>query len=508
MAEPTDAPDAPDRSQLQQIIAGVTEGVVLMEPDARIVYANDAALQMHGAMSVEELGATAEDYARLFTLHYRNGQPVPPHERHLQRLLAGDSFDGLILEVTRTSDPEADWVHRARGFVLPDGEGLPDVLVLVLDDVTDAFEAEDRFERMFNANPAPALIVRVDDLRYVRVNRGFLEMTGHRAEQIIGRSIYELDVLAEVEAREIAAAQVTGWQTVPQMQAELPLPGGGTRLVIVAGHPIEIADARCMLFTFADLEPRRRAEQALQQSEERFAKAFRLAPAPMKIATLDGFRILNVNQAFLQLTGWTLEEVVGRAPAEIELWNSPAASSEAERRLIQTGGFRDLELKLRTKAGELVDVSASAETVVIQGENSVLTVLQDITERRRSEIELAEAIGAALQDTDWLSRKVLDRLAVMRRPPAAETSGGPDDLTPREAEVLSLVAQGRSDAEIAAAFQLTRNTVRNHIARVYGKIGAHNRSEAVIWARERGMTAKLNSGKLSVRELSCLHHRK
>jgi PAS domain S-box-containing protein len=481
--------DAPDRSQLQQIIAGVTEGVVLVEPDGRIVYANDAALEMHGAVAVEELGATAQDYARLFTLHYRNGQPVPPREHHLQRLLAGESFDGLVFEVRRASDPEADWVHRARGFVLNDGDGQPDVLVLVLDNATDAFEAEERFERMFNANPAPALIVRVADLRYVRVNQGFLQMTGHRADQIVGRSIYELDVLASVEEREIAASRVTGWKTVPQMEAELPIPGGGTRLVIVAGHPIEIADAQCMLFTFADLEPRRRAERSLQQSEERFAKAFRLAPAPMKISTLDGFRILNVNHAFLQLTGWTLEELVGRAPDEIELWDSPAALAEAERRLVQTGGFRDLELKLRTKSGALVDVSAAAETVTLHGESSVLTVLQDITVRRRSESELAEAIGAALQDTDWLSRKVLDRLAVMRRPPAGEGASG-GELTPREEEVLSMLAQGRSDAEIAATLSLTRNTVRNHVARVYGKIGAHNRSEAVIWARERGMNSK------------------
>lgn len=481
--------DAPDRSQLQQIIAGVTEGVILMEPDGRIVWANEAALEMHGALSVPELGATVEEYARLFTLRYRNGQVLKPEEHHLARLLQGESFDGLVLEVRRVADPEADWVHRARGFVLNDAHGEPDVLVLVLNDATNAFEAEERFERMFNANPAPALIVRVSDLRYVRVNQGFLEMTGHDAAEIVGRSIYEFDVLSGVEEREIAAARVTDWRTVPQMEAELPVPGG-TKLVIVAGHPIEIADAQCMLFTFADLEPRRRAERALNQSEERFAKAFRLAPAPMSIATLDGFRMLNVNHAFLQLTGWSLEEVVGRAPADLELWDSSATRQEVERRLVQSGGFRDVELKLKTKAGSLVDVSASAETVTLGGEPCVLSVLQDISERRRSEADLAEAIEAAMRDDGAaLSRKVMDRLAAKRsdRPAAsADTSA----LTAREQEVLGLICRGRGDAEIAASFSLTRNTVRNHVARIYAKIGAHSRSEAVVWARDRGFGAK------------------
>ena len=60
---------APDRSQLQQIIAGLTEGVILLEPDQTITYANEAALDMHGVTRLEELGLTVDDYRRNFVLH-------------------------------------------------------------------------------------------------------------------------------------------------------------------------------------------------------------------------------------------------------------------------------------------------------------------------------------------------------------------------------------------------------------------------------------------------------
>ena len=60
------------------------------------------------------------------------------------------------------------------------------------------------------------------------------------------------------------------------------------------------------------------------------------------------------------------------------------------------------------------------------------------------------------------------------------------ELTAREREVLGLIAKGRSDAAIADALSLKRNTVRNHVARLYAKIGVHNRGEAIIWARDRG----------------------
>ena len=67
--------------------------------------------------------------------------------------------------------------------------------MLILHDQTEQINAEQRFERAFNANPAPALICRLSDLRYVKVNQGFLEMTGYTREAVLGKSAYELDVL-------------------------------------------------------------------------------------------------------------------------------------------------------------------------------------------------------------------------------------------------------------------------------------------------------------------------
>lgn len=480
------ASEAPDRAQLRQIISGLTEGVVLVEPDGRIVWANAAALDMHGLRDGSELAATVEEYRKRFELRYRDGRVLPAHDYPFARVCRGDDFSDLVVQVTRRSKPHPDWFHRVRGFTLNDASNHPDVLVLVMTDVTETFEAEERFERMFSANPAPAVIVRVSDLRYLRVNAGFLEMTGHRSEDVVGRTVYDLDILEGAEKREIAKAQLSGWETVPQMEAKLALPSGGDKLVIVAGHPAEFGDTRCMIFTFADLEPRRRAETALRESEEQFAKSFRLAPVPMKLSTLDGHRILNVNHAFLQLTGWSYEEVIGRRPEEIELWDSSATRREVERRLTETGNFHGYELQLKTKAGELVDCLVSAETASIRGRPCVLSAMQDISDRKRTESELIAAIEAALQDTTWLSRKIMDKLAALRSPQLGRASSTTAhvDLTAREREVLALLGQGKTDAAIAASLKLSRNTVRNHVARLYPKLGVHSRSEAALWVRD------------------------
>jgi PAS domain-containing protein len=94
-----------------------------------------------------------------------------------------------VVEVTRTDQPGVDFVHSLRSLVATDRDGCPSCLALILKDVSDQFEAEERFERTFNANPAPAVITRLSDLRHVKVNHGFLEMTGHTRDAVIGRSV-------------------------------------------------------------------------------------------------------------------------------------------------------------------------------------------------------------------------------------------------------------------------------------------------------------------------------
>lgn len=480
--------DQPDRDQLHRIVAGLSDGVVLIEPDGRIVWANQAALAMHGCTERAELGATVKAYQQRFELRLRDGQPMPATAYPMARLCRGEAFEDVVIDVRKAHQAEPDWVHRARGFVL-DRNGKPDCLVLILCDATEAFEAEERFESMFNANPAPALIVRLSDLRYVRVNEGFLDLSGWERDQIIGRSLYDLDILDQAAEKDKAKARLAKGDAIPQMEADLPLPNGDTKLVLLAGHPAEMPNnEQCMIFTFADLDPRRRAEMALRQSEERFATVFRFAPVPMLLTSLDGHRILNVNHAFLALTDWGHDSVVGRKPAEIELFESGATRREIEKKVSESGSFRGHEVQVKTRTGTLVTCLAAAETVTINGQYCILAAFQDISERKRTELDLIAAIEGAMQDSSWLSQKIMDRMAALRGPASqAGAATGPSvELTPREREVLALITRGKTDDAIADALSLKRNTVRNHVARLYAKIGAHSRAQAIIWARDRG----------------------
>jgi PAS domain S-box-containing protein len=481
-----------DRHELRQIIAGLSEGVILVEPDQTIAYANEAALAMHGAESLDELGPTVDEYRERYCLRYRNN--VTPNHYPIERVVAGEQFHDVVVEVRRADKPEMDFVHSLRSLVATDRDGNPSCLALILKDVTDQFEAEERFEATFNANPAPAVITRLSDLRHVKVNAGFLEMTGYTRDAVIGRSVYEVDVLAEARNRDLGISRLKEGGTIPQMEACLSLPDGGSRFVIVAGQPIEMGDEPCMLFTFADLELRRKAETALRQSEERFAKAFRLTPVPTVLARAGDFRVTGINEAFTRTFGLGEDAVVGRSLEEAEFWVSQTQRQAFEAALARDGCVHGIEVCLHHESGTNLDCLVAAERVEINDDAFVLTVMQDITDRKHTERELFEAIETVMADTSWFSRGLIEKLANLRRPGREGVDASTPNLTSRERQILNLICSGIDDEAIARKLGLSRNTVRNHGAALYRKLGVHKRTEAVVWGRENGFPLHISDG--------------
>ncbi|MGN7740988.1 PAS domain S-box protein [Pseudomonas sp. 22526] len=486
-----------NRRQLQQIISGLSDGVILLEADRRIVWANEAALAMHGVEAIGELGADDRQYAERFALRYRNNHPLALDSYPINRVAAGETFSDVVVEVrSGEGEEERTWVHRVRSMILTDRAGEVESLVLILSDATEWASAEQRFEKTFNSNPAPAVICRLGDLRYIKVNQGFLEMTGYARDQVIGRSVYEVDVLEGAERKDLAIERLGQGATIPQMQAELRLPEGGSKLVIVAGQPLDINEEDCMLFSFMDLEPRRKAETALRQSEERFAKAFRLTPVPTLVCGADSQQIVDVNEAFLDSTGYAAEELLGKTVEEVGFIASPQACASLFGALEKSADVRNLDLRVLKKGGELLDCVVSADTVNIQDKPSYLLVLMDITERKRSELELVSAIEEVMRDASWFSQTLIEKLANVRSANQAEQpSASFTDLTARERDVLGLICEGLADKEIAARLQLALSTVRNHLATVYSKLAVHSRAEAIVWARERGLFSGERRGK-------------
>lgn len=468
-------------------MARLLDGVILIDPSGVILSANAAALAMHGVAEVAELGVTVEDYASRFTLWSSEHRALKQREYPLVRLLAGDNLPDTIVEVAPVGEREARWVHQVRDVTMDVDGGEPDYLALVMSDVSERFDAEARFKAMFAANPAPAMIVAIDTLRISRLNPGFLALTGYDPDQLVGRSPFALDLLGDLPDKVAVRGQMEAGEVIAQTEAELLTADGSRRLVVFAGQPIDVTDEDAMLITFADLEPRRQAERSLADSERHLRSLFDMAPVPMAITRSDGDEVLSVNAALRALLG---EEGVDEASIE-ELpgcWKHSEEFLALKVAVLRDGRIRKKDATLTTRTGRGIACLASAEVVRVAEIDRVLWVFEDVSERRRSEAELGEAIDAVLRDASWLSRSILDKLVTLRRP---EQRPVDVDLSPREREILSLICDDLDDEAIASTLSIARNTVRNHVSRIYAKIGVNRRSGAVVWGRDRGLGSRV-----------------
>ncbi len=221
---------ASDRTQLEAMIADLSTGIVMIDTDGTLLYANRMALQMHGVEKLSSLGQTSTGYKDAFELKDLAGVPLLPKAYPLERLLNGKTFTDFNVMVPVRDDT---LVHKCRGVGVKDARGNLDFFALFIEDETEQYDAEQRFERTFSANPAPALINRLSDLRYIKVNRGFLEMTGFKREEVIGRTAYDFDVLAGVESRELAPKQFHQGETIAPLESYLSTRSGGKKFVVM-----------------------------------------------------------------------------------------------------------------------------------------------------------------------------------------------------------------------------------------------------------------------------------
>jgi PAS domain S-box-containing protein len=136
---------------------------------------------------------------------------------------------------------------------------------------------------------------------------------------------------------------------------------------------------------------RRRAEEELRQSEERFSRVFRSSPVGIVITTLDDGRYLDANDAFLTLLGRTRDQVQGKTTIELGVWRDAAERSRMVEALGTHGTVRDLDLELRTAGGALRNVLASIERIELSGRPCLLMLAYDISDRKRLEDQLRQA---------------------------------------------------------------------------------------------------------------------
>jgi two-component system cell cycle sensor histidine kinase/response regulator CckA len=140
-----------------------------------------------------------------------------------------------------------------------------------------------------------------------------------------------------------------------------------------------------------DISDRKRVEKALRLSEEKFEKAFRISPDAVNINRVRDGLFVEINDGFTRLTGYEVEDVIGKTSLDLDVWARAEDRAELLRRIEKDGEALNFEAKFRKKDGRIDTGLMSARIIEMGGEKFLLTITRDISERIRLEDRLRQA---------------------------------------------------------------------------------------------------------------------
>ncbi|MEH1893513.1 MAG: PAS domain S-box protein [Nostoc sp.] len=243
-------------------------------------------------------------------------------------------------------------------------------------------ESEGRYKAILDA--IPDLMFRISrDGEYLDLKSEGVNLTLIR-EEIVGKYVQELlpSDVATISLEAIAKTLDSG--TLQTCEYQLPTPLGvrdyEARLV-VSGQDEVLAIVR-------DITDRKQAEINLQNLAQKFAKAFSCSPDSITISTIQEGRFIEVNDSFVELSGYERDEAIGKTSFELDIWVHDRDRLKLLQELQDTGVARNLEVEFRQKSGEIITALLSAEVIDLDGNKSILAVHHDITERKQVEAQL------------------------------------------------------------------------------------------------------------------------
>ncbi len=357
----------------QRMVEELSEGLVALSPTHAIRYVNR---RFAALLDISPERLLDMDFYDLIVLEDRE---------RFEELLKGSVQQHVELQLIGRDERRVLVETSTRDWVV---DGIRTFLV-----VRDLSERrQDRalltFQTFLLENVNDAVIVLDPQFRISYWNTGAERLYGWTAVEAIGHPMPDLMSSGATDAERAQIVEHLGSIDKPTGQVMHYRKDG--KPLRIEWNTLPLRDAAGALTGFVsvarDITPRRQTQQALQDSEQYFARVFERSPTAMLITHLTDGRILDVNDRFLRLTGYRREQLVGQTTTEVQLWDEPGGRPDFTR--ILAPAAHNLQLRLRTQAGDMRDVRVAADRIGRQGEDIILTMIDDITERKRFEQQL------------------------------------------------------------------------------------------------------------------------
>ncbi len=266
---------------------------------------------------------------------------------------------------------------------------------------------EERFSKAFQSASIGISIVTFDEGRFVDVNQAYCTVSGYRRDELIGRTIAELNLRVGDPERSKLMKALRRAEPIYEVEQQMQTKSGEIRSGLLTVEPIRLGGQLHLLGMFQDITDRLQAEAALRESELRYRQLFEDIDDTIIVHRADG-TIIDVNMAACRRLGYQRDEFLNLNVKAINTPEFHAGYEDRMQRRREQGELNQVEGNIRAKDGQAITVDISSKLITYQGELAVLSVARDITQRKLTEQRLRESEAryrAVVEDqTEFIAR--------------------------------------------------------------------------------------------------------
>jgi PAS domain S-box-containing protein len=390
--------------QFRSLYENTSIGFYRTTPEGKVLMANPTFVKMLGYKSFEafaERNLERDTYEPTYNRDNfkrqieKSGEIKGWEDKWLRR-------DGAELYVRES----AHTVYDDKGNVLY-YEGTVEDITESKEALRALHESEEIYRTVFATVNDSIFITDLDEGRILTCND---KLSGAKIEDIIGKTVAEINLWENLEEREKLVNLLKQKGSVYDYEANFKGINGQYSTGSISSNLIEIQNKKYMLSVVRDISERKRNEQIIIQSEEKFRTAFYTNPDAININRISDGLYISVNEGFTNLTGFTEEDVKDKTSYDINIWADPDSRLKLVAELKQHGKVINFEARFRMKNGSIRIGLMSGSVIKIKGVDHFLNITHDITERKEAEQqqwELKEelrttlySIGDAVISTD------------------------------------------------------------------------------------------------------------